>query len=203
MQTASAPRNSARTHSWRLLLFVLGSLFFANVVQWAVCRGLHLGTPANLKLMLGDFWHVRQWTDSWLPMMKSLDYFRAHPGKPIYFAPLYDTLIYSLVSLLPLDLLRKLGMSDVAMLRTLAVASFAAVFGIIVCALAMGQRLLSRRGARLDWQAGVAVSLATLFCYPLLKGYSLGNAQTFLSFGFALLLYLWMMGRERASGVTA
>ena len=40
-------------------------------------------------------------------------------------------------------------------------------------------------------------------CYPLIKGYSLGNAQTFLSFGFTVLLLLWTTGRERWAGVVA
>ncbi len=61
---------------------------------------------------LRQFFHLRQWTDSWLPMMKSLDYFKAHPTLPIYDAKLYDTLIYSLASELPLVAMRKLGMSD-------------------------------------------------------------------------------------------
>lgn len=193
-----------RAHSSRLLLFVLGSLFTANVVQWVLCsKVLKLGTPPNMRILVSGFWHFQQWTDSWLPMMKSLDYFKANPTKPLYFAPLYDTLIYSLVSLLPLQLLRKMGMGDPAMLGTLVVASFLAVVGIIVCALVMGKRLLARRGAELRWQSVVAVALAVFFCYPLLKGFALGNAQTFLSFGFALLLLLWTEGHERSAGVTA
>jgi hypothetical protein len=190
-------------HSSRLLIFVLGSLFTANFVQWALCRALGLGTTGNIKSLVTGFWSLRQWTDSWLPMMKSLDYFHANPTKPLYFAPLYDTLIYSLVSLLPLAFLRKIGMADPAMMRTLVIASFLAVIGIIVCVLLMGKKLLARRGAELRWQSVLAVVLAVLFCYPLLKGFALGNAQTFLSFGFALLLLLWTEGHERSAGVTA
>gem|GEM_PF-7128043 len=63
-----------RTHDRRLLVFVLVSLFLANIVQWAVCRALHLGNPGSMIPDLRAFFHVRQWTDSWLPMMKSLDY---------------------------------------------------------------------------------------------------------------------------------
>jgi hypothetical protein len=136
-------------------------------------------------------------------MMKSLDYFKAHPTLPIYDAKLYDTLIYSLASELPLVAMRAIGMSDAAMLRTLAVLSFLAVWGVAVVSLVMGRWLLRRRGADLTWPAIVAVVLAVLGCYPLLKGYSLGNAQTFLSFGFALLLLLWTTGRERSAGVVA
>jgi alpha-1,2-mannosyltransferase len=192
-----------RTHDRRLLIYVLVSLFLANVVQWAICRALHLGNPGSIKYDLGQFFHLRQWTDSWLPMMKSLDYFRDHPGLPIYDAKLYDTLIYSLASELPLVLLRKLGMSDAVMLKTLAVASFLAVWGIAAVSLMMGRWLVAKRGARLTWPAVVAVLLACVGCYPLIKGYSLGNAQTFLSFGFAVMLYLWTTGKERSAGVTA
>jgi hypothetical protein len=192
-----------RTHDRRLLLYVLGSLFLANIVQWAVCRALHLGNPGNMLPDLKQFFHLRQWTDSWLPMMKSLDYFRDHPTLPIYDAKLYDTLIYSLASELPLVALRKLGMSDAAMLKTLAVASFLAVWGVAVVSLAMGSWLLKQRGARLTWPTVLAVLLACVGCYPLIKGYSLGNAQTFLSFGFAVMLYLWTTGSERSAGVTA
>jgi hypothetical protein len=190
-------------HETRLLIYIVVSLFLANIVQWAVCRGLHLGNPGSMLPDLKAFFHLRQWTDSWLPMMKSLDYFRDHPTLPIYDAKLYDTLIYSLASELPLVLLRKLGMSDATLLRTLAVGSFLAVWGVAFVSLCMGQWLLAQRGARLHWQSVVAVVLAMLGCYPLLKGYSLGNAQTFLSFGFAVMLWQWTKGNERSAGVIA
>jgi hypothetical protein len=89
------------------------------------------------------------------------------------------------------------------MLRLLAIASWLAVLGVAAVSLWTGRWLLRRRGARLDWQSCFAVFLACIGCYPLLKGYSLGNAQTFLSFLFAVLLFLWTSGRERAGGVVA
>ena len=194
-------RSEAPPHSMRLLWFVLGSLLLVNVVQWALCRVLGLGNPGGLKPYLLAFVHGRQWTDSWGPMMKSLDYFQAHPHLPIYDAPLYDTLIYSLGSLLPLLALRKLGLADAAMLRVLTIASWLAVAGVAVVSLALARTLLHRRGKRLDAVSSVAVLLACLGCYPLMKGYALGNAQTFLSFGFTLLLLLWTKGHERSAGV--
>ncbi|HVG26158.1 MAG TPA: glycosyltransferase family 87 protein [Acidobacteriaceae bacterium] len=198
------PRDpTARPHGTRLLIFVLSSLFLANVVQWALCRALRLGNPGGLKQPLLSFLHLTQWTDSWLPMMKSLDYFGAHPTEPIYFAHLYDTLIYSLASLLPLLALRKLGLHDPALLRLLAITSWIAVLGVGAVSLLTARWLLRRRSVSLDWQSILAVSLACVFCYPLLKGYALGNAQTFLSLLFAVLLFLWTSGRERSSGVVA
>jgi hypothetical protein len=195
--------NIARPHSTRLLRFVIVSLFLANVVQWACCRIAGLGSPGGIKPFFLQFAHMRQWTDSWLPMLKSLDYFHAHPSEPIYFAHLYDTLIYPLASLLPLAALEKLGLSEPVILRVLAITSWLAVLGVAAVSLWMGQRLLRRRGARLDWQSILAVTLACIGCYPLIKGYALGNAQTFLSLLFAVLLLSWTTGRERAAGVVA
>jgi hypothetical protein len=106
--TSLTTENSARTHDKRLLIFVVCSLFVANVLQSAVCRALHLDSPGNMKFEAA-FTHLWQGTDSWLPMMKSLDYFCDNPTLPIYGAHLYDTLIYSLVSELPLLALKKMG----------------------------------------------------------------------------------------------
>ncbi|WP_353072991.1 glycosyltransferase family 87 protein [Tunturiibacter gelidiferens] len=203
MTSRTVDTSGAATHGRRLLLFVVCSLLLANVVQWGLCRALHLGNPGSIKGDVAAFMHMRQWTDSWLPMMKSLDYFDANSTKPIYAAPLYDTLIYSLASELPLVALRRLGVGDAAMLRLLAVFSWLSVVGVAGVSLAMGRGLLRRRGADLSGADVLAVILACLGCYPLLKGYALGNAQTMLSFGFALMLYLWTSGREREAGVVA
>jgi alpha-1,2-mannosyltransferase len=203
MTPAILDTSGKRTHDKRLLLFVVVSLLLANVVQWAICKALHLGNPGSIRFDLMQFFHLRQWTDSWLPMMKSLDYFRDHPNLPIYDAKLYDTLIYSLASELPLVLLRKLGMSDAVMLKTLAVASFLTVWGVAAVSTLMGRWLLKQREARLTWPTVLAIFLMMLGSYPLLKGYSLGNASAFLSLGFAVMLWLWVMGYERSAGVIA
>ena len=198
----AAPATTS-VHGRRLLAFVCLGIVLSNVGQWVLFRLLRLGNPGGLKGELLDVLHVRTWTDSWLPMMQSVDCFRSHPGLPIYSAPLYDTLIYPLASILPLWLLKLLGMGDAAMLHLLAVTSWLALVGVAAVTLVMAAHLLRRRGLALDASSVVAVLLAVVFCYPLLKGYSLGNAQTFLSFGFALLLLLWSDGHERSGGVVA
>lgn len=151
--------------------------------------------------LLGAFWHVRQGTDSWLPMLGSLAYFHAHPEVPIYSVKLYDTLIYSLVSLLPLALLEKLGLNGNAMLRFLAWSSWLAVWAMGGISALLAKKLLSRREAKLSPASIAAIFLGALFFYPLIKGVGLGQAQTFLSLLFGLLIYLWSTGRERSSGV--
>lgn len=194
-------KTNARPRELRLLIFVVSSLLLVNVGIWAIYHLLHMGSPENLKGDLKSFAHVSQWTDSWLPMMKSLDYFRDHPQEPLYFAKLYDTLIYPLPSLFPIVLLRKFGLNDTAQLRVLAWASWLAVWLVGIFSLALARILLLRRGARLSWISILAVMLACLGFYPLIKGYSIGNAQTFLTLGFSVLVFTWSTGREKTSGI--
>jgi alpha-1,2-mannosyltransferase len=193
----------SRPHDLRLLIYVVCSLLVVNVGIWAVYHVLRMGSPGNMKYDFGAWLHVQQWTDSWLPMMKSLDYFRDHPTEPIYYAKLYDTLIYPLPSLFPIVLLRKMGLGDYGQLRVLAWASWLAVWLVGIVSLALARVLLLRRAAKLSWVSVLAVMLACLGFFPLIKGYSLGNAQTFLTLGFAVLVFTWSTGREKTSGVLA
>jgi hypothetical protein len=200
----SHPQGKAsQPNAWRLLLFVLSCLFLANVAQWAILHALHLPNPGAIKPDILLFLHIHQWTDSWVPMMKSLDYFRDHPQSPIYAANLYDTLIYPLPSLLPMLALRKLGVSDPAMLRILAITTWLSVIGIAVITLAMGRRLLRNHNQQLEWPTILAVFLGCIGFYPILKAFSLGNAQAYLSFLFTLMIFLWVTGRERSAGAVA
>ena len=66
------------------------SVFFSRTsFSGRLCRVAGLGNPGGIKPFFLQFVHVRQWTDSWLPMLKSLDYFHAHPsGADLLRAPL-------------------------------------------------------------------------------------------------------------------
>ncbi len=192
---------SSRIHDRRLLLFVVLVIAISIPGIVGIFHLLHHPSPGSMVQLLGAFWHVRQGTDSWLPMLGSLAYFHAHPEIPIYSVKLYDTLIYSLVSLLPLALLEKLGLNGNAMLRFLAWSSWLAVWAMGGISALLAKKLLSRREAKLSLASIAAIFLGALFFYPLIKGVGLGQAQTFLSLLFGLLIYLWSTGRERSSGV--
>jgi len=192
---------SSRIHDRRLFLFVVLVIAISIPGIVGIFHLLHHPSPGSMVQLLGAFWHVRQGTDSWLPMLGSLAYFRAHPEVPIYSVKLYDTLIYSLVSLLPLALLEKLGLNGNVMLRFLAWSSWLAVWAMGGVSALLAKKLLSRREANLSLVSSAAIFLGALFFYPLIKGVGLGQAQTFLSLLFGLLIYLWSTGRERASGV--
>ena len=188
------------SHSRRLLTFALSSVLLVNVGIWAAYHLLGLGAPAGMKGDVLSFLHVRQWTDSWLPMLKSLDYFRDHPREPIYYAKLYDTLIYPLPSLLPMLLLRKLGLGAYE-LRILAVLSWLAMWSVLGGTLLLARQQLKRRAGNLRWPAALGVAILWAGLYPLFKGYALGNASTFLTAIFTLLVLLWARGQERAGGI--
>ncbi len=190
----------AASHDRRLLAYAIGSVLLVNVGIWAVYHLLGLGSPANMKPNWLAFAHVQTWTDSWLPMLKSLDYFRDHPTEPIYYAKLYDTLIYPLPSLFPMMLIRKLGFGAHE-LRVLAWTSWLAVVGVLLAVLAIARQELRRRGGSLSVATVVALTALWIGFYPLFKGYALGNASTFLTLTFAVLTWLWSRGHERVGGV--
>jgi glycosyl transferase family 87 len=192
---------SSKTHDSRLLIFVLLTFFVTVFGVAAFFRLTSNNTPGTIAQLAKIFAHVQQGTDSWEPMLKSLDYFHAHPESPIYQAKLYDTLIYSLVSLLPLAALEKLGITGDRMLRLLAWSSWLAVWFVGGISTLLASRLLSRKGAKLSSSSIISIFIACIFFYPLLKGYTQGNAQTFLTLGFALLIYLWTTGKEKSSGI--
>lgn len=200
-ETSLKSDGSSRIHDRSLLLFVVLAIAISIPGIVGIFHLLHHPSPGSMVQLLGAFWHVRQGTDSWLPMLGSLAYFHAHPEVPIYSVKLYDTLIYSLVSLLPLALLEKLGLNGNAMLRFLAWSSWLAVWAMGGISALLAKKLLSRREAKLSLASIAAIFLGALFFYPLIKGVGLGQAQTFLSLLFGLLIYLWSTGRERSSGV--
>ena len=115
----------------RLLWFVLLNVLAANAGFKLIAHFVfHTGVD-EMRLRYWDFFHFEQFSDSWTPMLGSVDSFLAHPGLPIYQAKLYDTLIYPLTSILPLLWMRKAGMSDAAVLRALMVASWLAVCAVV------------------------------------------------------------------------
>jgi alpha-1,2-mannosyltransferase len=195
----AAPGRSDR----RLLLFVLLNILVANVGFKLVAHFVfHTGVD-EMRGRYMDFLRFRQFTDSWTPMLGSVNYFLAHPGLPIYQAKLYDTLIYPLTSILPLLAMKRAGMSDPAVFDTLMVASWIAVCAVVCLTVAIAVKATRQTSAprRLSWQAAVAAAIAAFFFMPITLAFSLGQAQIFLDLFFALLVLFWIEGKERPAGV--
>ena len=150
----AAPGRSDR----RLLLFVLLNILLANVGFKLVAHFVFHAGVDEMRGRYMDFLHLRQFTDSWGPMLGSVNYFLANPRLPIYQAKLYDTLIYPLTSILPLYWMKRAGMSDPAVLRALMFASWLAVCAVAALQVAIAAKVVGTE--RLTWRAAVATAIA-------------------------------------------
>ena len=184
----------------RLLLFVLLNILAANAGFKLIAHFVfHTGVD-EMRVRYRDFFHFHQFTDSWTPMLGSVNSFLAHPGVAIYQAKLYDTLIYPLTSVLPLLWMKQAGMSDTAVLRALMVASWIAVVAVVALQVLIAARIAGQGSSKLSWRAALATSFAAFFFMPITLAFSLGQAQIFLDLFFTLLVLFWIEGRERPAG---
>ena len=186
-----------------LLWFVLLNIFAANAGFKLIAHFIFRTGVDEMRGRYLDFLHFRQFTDSWTPMLGSVDSFLNHPDLPIYEAKLYDTLIYPLTSILPLLWMRKAGISDAACFRILMFVSWLAVVAVVAVAVAIAGAVMKRTGPgeRLSGRAAAATAFAAFFFMPITLAFSLGQAQIFLDLFFALLVLFWVKGKERPAGV--
>lgn len=182
----------------RLLLFVLLNVVIVNIGFKLVAHFVfHTGVD-EMRGRYVDFLRFRQFTDSWGPMLGSVDYFLAHPSLRIYQARLYDTLIYPLTSILPLFWMKRLGMPDSEVFRILMLGSWLAVCAVVALQVRIAAKIIGK--GSLSWQAAVATAVGAFFM-PITLAFSLGQAQIFLDLFFTLLVLFWFEGRERPAGL--
>jgi alpha-1,2-mannosyltransferase len=183
----------------RLLLFVLLNILAVNAGFKLIAHFVfHTGVD-EMRIRYWYFFHFQQWSDSWTPMLGSVNSFLAHPTLPIYQAKLYDTLLYPLTSILPLLWLRRAGMSDAGVLRVLMIASWIAVVAVIAVQAWIAAKFTGSDG--LSWRAVLAILFGAFFFMPITLAYSLGQAQIFLDLFFSLLVVFWIERRDRPAGV--
>jgi hypothetical protein len=197
----AAPGRSDR----RLLLFVLLNILAANAGFKLIAHYLFHTGVEEMRLRYWHFFHFLQGTDSWTPMLGSVNSFLAHPGVAIYQAKLYDTLIYPLTSILPLLWMKQAGMSDATVLRALMIASWIAVVAVVALQVLLAAKISGQSAPQhgtLSWRAGVATAFAAFFFMPITLAFSLGQAQIFLDLFFTLMVLFWIERRERLAGVT-
>lgn len=198
--TAAANPAAPTRNDRRLLWFVLANVLLANTGFKVIAHFLfHTGVD-EMRDRYMDFLRFRQFTDSWGPMLGSVNVFRSHPELPIYQAKLYDTLIYPLTSILPLEWMKQTGMSDATVFHLLMIASWLAVVAVIVLQLWIAAKVLGPH--KLSGRAATATAIAAFFFMPITLAFSLGQAQIFLDLFFSLLVLFWIARRERAAGVT-
>jgi len=192
-----APGRSDRGLLWFVLLNILAANAGFKLVAHFV---FHTGVD-EMRVRYWDFFHFHQFTDSWTPMLGSVNSFLAHPGLPIYQARLYDTLIYPLTSVLPLVWMKQAGMGDAAVLRALMIASWIAMVAVVALQVVLAAKVAEQGSSSLSWRAVVATAFAAFFFMPITLAFSLGQAQIFLDLFFTLLVLFWIEGKERPAGV--
>jgi len=203
---AAASRNGAvpGRSDRRLLLFVLLNILAVNAGFRLIAHFVFHTAVEEMRIRYWYFFHFQQWTDSWTPMLGSVNYFLAHPGLAIYQANLYDTLIYPLTSILPLLWMKQAGLSDAGVLRALMIASWIAVVAVVALQVLIAARVSGRAVAGRDglsWRAVLATVFGAFFFMPITLAYSLGQAQIFLDLFFTLLVLFWVERKERPAGV--
>jgi len=143
-------------------------------------------------------------SDSWGQMATALAEFRAAPDGLLYHDVFFRRHIrfpYPPTSLLLTEAVDYLRVGS----RFLNVVSFLAVIAtvVLVCALLLGSfdRTRARLGRADHVALCVAAVLATLTFYPVVKGFALGQIQTWINLQLGTVVWLWWAGRERTAGV--
>ena len=203
--TTTAGRNEAvpGRSDRRLLWFVLLNILAANAGFKLIAHFVFHTGVEEMRVRYWAFFHFHQFTDSWTPMLGSVNSFLAHPGLAIYQAKLYDTLIYPLTSVLPLLWMKQAGMSDTAVLHALMIASWIAVVAVVALQVLLAAKIAGQSAPQhgtLGWRAGVATAFAAFFFMPITLAFSLGQAQIFLDLFFTLMVLFWIEGKERPAG---
>jgi hypothetical protein len=159
-------------------------------------------TLATLKLKSGE--------DSWRPMRNALDHLATNPEQPSYqivFFETYDKFQYPPACLLPLELLRHSPFGDLTSNAALNALALLSLFGTALAGIALVRHGTAQAGrfetkSRVDAIARVvAVVALSLTFFPLIKSFTVGQAQTFINFLTALLLLAWVRDKPKLGGV--
>jgi alpha-1,2-mannosyltransferase len=146
-------------------------------------------------------------TDSWGQMATALAEFRARPEGALYhdvFTRRHIRFPYPPTSLLLTDAIEHLGLGF-ACLNLVSVIAVLATIAVVAALLIGGFEHGASTGlSRADRNALFVVAVAsTLTFYPIVKGFALGQIQTWINLVLGLVLWLWTSGRQRGAGVLA
>jgi len=185
------------------LFFLLNSVglsLLLAALPWTPGRKTVLNYTARTVMANGG-------TDSWGQMATALQEFRAHPDRALYhdmFLHRHIRFPYPPTSLLLTEASEHLGLgfaflnlvSAIAVLSTMALVAVLLIGGFDD-----GASIGLNRADRVALSV-VAVA-STLTFYPIVKGFTLGQIQTWINLLLGLVLSLWMLGGERSAGVLA
>jgi len=146
-------------------------------------------------------------SDSWTQMHVALQELRAAPDRLLYhhlFFHRHMRFPYAPPSLFLTALIERLPLDA---LRVLHLVSWLVLAGTVaICVRLFRQSMAEDEGStgagQLDRVAGpVLVAAFTLTFYPVVKGFTLGQIQTWLNLALAAALSSWMAGHQARAGV--
>lgn len=206
--TANAPSSQVTALTRVLLIFLP-----------LTCLGVNLALPRLpwqpqlvTSLDYSDAWLSQiAHQDSWKPMRAALRYLDQPGERELYQEIFFGRgikLQYPPTSLLPLDALRRLPGADWTSDPWLNRISWSAVLAcaFLSVAILLGAREPPAGGARSRIDAaclGALGLLAALTFYPLVRGYYLGQIQTWIDALAAGLVFAWLRGYVRIGGALA
>lgn len=182
-----------------LLGFAIASVLLLDAGLGALGQRTALHETASL-------FRAEQIADSWRPMNLAHGYVSEPRAKPLYdwlFFERQIKFIYPPTSLLlieALELVPRRWWSQV--LNVLSWFSVLATIGFSWGLLERGLRERGASGTNVDRAArAMAVALLGLGAYPVVKAYSLGQAQVLVNAGMAASLWCWSADRKRTAGM--
>ena len=137
--------------------------------------------------------------DSWAPMGAALDHLDSGDPRRLYDAVLFEQRIkfqYPPTSLLALEALRRV--SGARLPLVLNVLTWVAV---LVTAIAAGLLLRAGAGGGRGTSLFLLGLAGTIVFYPVVKAYTLGQIQAWITALLALMLLAWVAGRRALAGV--
>jgi hypothetical protein len=183
----------------RLVAAVAIALAAGALLNLALSCGLPPPWNETVFTQQSAFGQGRMSRDSWDPMEAALRHLESGDPRHLYDAVFFDERIkfqYPPTALLPLDALGYLGASSV--FARLNVLTWLAV---AITAFATGGLLSAGSGGPRRAALFLLGAAATLTFYPVMKAYSLGQIQAWITALLALLLLAWVRGRRTTAGV--
>jgi hypothetical protein len=143
-------------------------------------------------------------TDSNAVMFSALHVFQRNPTGSVYdvvFFQNHQKFQTPLSSLVPYYLLEAVGASDHQLVLFSTAVCWLSVCGVILLTFVIAlRRFQGERSRRNTAMIAVVVGIAGFLFYPLMRGYSLGQTQTFLTLGFTIAFFCWTSGHEKTAG---
>lgn len=144
--------------------------------------------------------------DSWDPMLQALQVSAGANHGHIYEVVFFQQNVkfqYPLTSLLPIDLLDRLGLANVHALNLINAGFFLAnLFAISVLAILALRKWLPQAGPgpHIDLAAGALAFAAALVFFPFTRAFNLGQVQVVIDLFFTLACIAWFCERKVLAG---